>query len=127
MSIIDRIANRFRRRQEAEQRSVDLPTEPQSPFEWPNRETRRRMGIRFPIGLTNPQHLGLEVFEEPFVPRYARRHWAALSNLKTRRNRRHRARIMRAVTPLNQRAARVPLTKQRRRRILVRAGLADAR
>lgn len=72
----------------------------ENPSEY-NRHTRRAAGWRTPVGLLTEQHVGLTVTDDPagLVPRYARRHMAALTGLATRRNRRHRARILREIGP----------------------------
>lgn len=62
-----------------------------------NRETRRRAGVRWPVGLL-PR--GVEAPQVRSMPRYARRHVEALMAPSTRRNRRHRARIVRVMAPL---------------------------
>jgi hypothetical protein len=66
-----------------------------------NRATRRRAGIRIPVGLLSEQHVGLTVSDDPvgIIPRYARRHLASMTGPRTRRNRRHLARIKRQLEP----------------------------
>ncbi len=68
-------------------------------FQFPNRKTRRSMGLLVPVGLLTQEHEGLEVSQETPVPRYVRRHFAAFASATTRRQRKARARIRRAVRP----------------------------
>lgn len=93
MSIRDRLTDWLDRRQQ--QREVEEVE--QETIVW-NRETRRRHGIRVPVGLITEQHVGLTVPEESTLPRYVRRHFAAMTGPRTRRNRKATARIMRMLT-----------------------------
>lgn len=77
------------------------PVQDEADFKFPNRATRRKAGIRFPIGLLTDKHVGLVVEYEPYLPRYVRRHWAQYqSDHSRRRNRKVRARIARAMSPI---------------------------
>lgn len=69
-------------------------------FQFPNRKTRRAMGLRVPVGLLTAEHEGLEVEQEVFIPRFVRRHFGAFAKATTRRERKARARIRRAIRPL---------------------------
>lgn len=97
MQLLDGLSARWHRAQE---RPAD-PVEQEAQFTFPNRETRRKMGIRFPVGLLTAEHVGLVVEDEPYLPRYVRRNFAkGLGDQTRRRNRRARARISRAMAPV---------------------------
>lgn len=66
-------------------------------FQFPNRKTRRSMGLRGPIGLLGRDP---EAARETPVPRFVRRHFEAFASASTRRQRKARARIRRIVRPL---------------------------
>ena len=90
MSLHDRLTQWLERRQQAREAAP-------APDIMLNRAARRRAGIRTPVGLITEQHIGLTVPEETTLPRYARRHFPSLTGPRTRRNRRHTARIMRSL------------------------------
>ena len=98
MKFPDRLTERFHRRQST---PTTDPIEERANFTFPNRETRRKMGLRSPVGLLTGEHVGLVVQDEPYLPRYVRRHWTqGLSDQHRRRNRKARARIRRVMAPV---------------------------
>lgn len=101
MRLLDRFTSKFLQRNAR----AEVPPKPGDPDvftpQFANRETRRRYGFRKPIGLINAEHEGLVVFDEPYLPRFVRRHFAqATGDLTRRRNRKARARVARLMKPI---------------------------
>jgi hypothetical protein len=98
MKFLDRLTERFQRRQSTPEPD---PIQERADFTFPNRATRRKMGLRFPIGLLTGEHVGLVVQDEPYLPRYVRRHFTqGLGDQTKRRNRKARSRIALAMAPI---------------------------